>query len=62
MDRAAYDLRPLANVQITNAGSVPGSSTGGLNLKAAYSYQHTALASARPVLGGITDIGAYEVK
>ena len=61
VNRAAYDLRPLANVLITNAGSVPGNATDGLNLKAMYSYKHTASASARPVLG-LTDIGAYEVQ
>ena len=62
VNRAAYDLRPLANVLITNAGSVPGYAADGLNLKPVYSYKHTALSSSRIVLGGLTDIGAYEVR
>lgn len=62
VDRAAYDLRPLASALIANAGSTPGTSSGGLSLKATASYKHTAAGSTRSTLGGVIDIGAYEVQ
>lgn len=62
VDKAAYDLRPLEHALITNAGSSPGSSTGGLSLKAAASYKHTAAGLGRSTLGTAIDIGAYEVQ
>jgi hypothetical protein len=61
VDRAAYDLRPLANSQITNAGSSPGTSAGGLSLKATASYKHTATGITRSTIGSAIDIGAFEV-
>ena len=59
VNRAAYDLRPLANTLVTNAGSVPGVSATGVSLKPVAQYKHVASGVARPVLGTI-DIGAYE--
>ena len=61
-DRAGYDLRPLSNALIINAGSSPGTSSGGLSLKATSSYKHTASGLGRSTLGSLIDIGAYEVK
>lgn len=62
VDRAAYDLRPVANVQITNAGSLPGTSTEGLSLQASASYKHIASGISRTTLGTAVDIGAYEAQ
>jgi hypothetical protein len=59
VNRSAYDLRPLANPLVTNAGSVPGVSTSGISLKPTAIYKHVAAGTTRPVLGTI-DIGAYE--
>ena len=61
-DRAGYDLRPLSNSLIINAGSSPGTSSGGLSLKATSSYKHTASGLGRSTLGSLIDIGAYEVQ
>ena len=62
VNRAAYDLRLASAPQIVNAGSNPGTSAGGLSLKATASYRHTASYSARSTLGTQIDIGAYEVQ
>jgi len=62
VNKAAYDLRPASGAQIINAGSNPGTSAGGLSLKATVSYKHTASYAARSTLGGQIDIGAYEVQ
>lgn len=62
VDRAGYDLRPLVGTLIVNAGSAPGTSSGGLSLKAASSYKHTAAAGTRSTLGSGIDIGAYEIQ
>ncbi|MFC3461183.1 MULTISPECIES: hypothetical protein [Massilia] len=62
VNKAAYDLRPASGTQIVNAGSNPGSSDGGLSLKATASYKHTASYASRSTLGGAIDIGAYEVQ
>jgi hypothetical protein len=59
VNRAAWDLRPLANALVTNAGSVPGVSATGIALKPAGQYKHVAGGVARPALGAL-DIGAYE--
>ena len=61
VNRAAYDLRPLANALVTNAGSTPGVSTSGISLKPVAQYKHVASGTARPALGTI-DIGAYEAQ
>ena len=62
VDRAGYDLRPAVGTLIVNAGSSPGTSSGGLSLKAASSYKHTASGVTRSTLGSQIDIGAYEVQ
>jgi len=62
VNRAAYDLRPLSSALVVNAGSVPPLATGGISLKPASSYKHTASAVERPTLGTKVDIGAYEVQ
>ena len=61
VNRAAYDLRPLTNSLVTNAGSVPGTSSSGVSLKPVAQYKHVASGVARPALGTI-DIGAYEAQ
>ena len=61
VSRSAWDLRPLANALVTNAGSVPGVSTAGVSLKPVAQYKHVASAVTRPVLGAY-DIGAYEAQ
>jgi len=61
VSRSTWDLRPLANSLVTNAGSVPGVSAGGVSLKPVAHYKHVASAVARPVLGAY-DIGAYEAQ
>jgi hypothetical protein len=59
VNRAAYDLHPLANALVTNAGSDPGVAATGVSLKPIGEYKHVAGGNARPVLGAL-DIGAYE--
>ena len=61
VDRVGYDLTPLLNALIVNAGSAPGNSSGGLSLKATSHYKHMASSSTRSTRGAI-DIGAYEVQ
>jgi hypothetical protein len=61
VNRSAWDLRPLANALVTNAGSTPGVSTSGISLKPIAQYKHVAAGVARPVLGAL-DIGAYEAQ
>jgi hypothetical protein len=61
VSRSTWDLRPLANALVTNAGSVPGVSAAGVSLKPVAQYKHTASATSRPVLGAY-DIGAYEAQ
>jgi hypothetical protein len=62
VNRAAYDLRPVTNSLIVNAGSTPGTSSDGSSLKANASYKHLAASTARSTLGTKVDIGAYEVQ
>jgi hypothetical protein len=62
VNRAAYDLRPLASALVVNAGSVPALATSGVSLAPTASYKHTASATERMTLGSKLDIGAYEVK
>jgi hypothetical protein len=59
VNRAAYDLRPLVNALVTNAGSVPGTSSTGVSLKPVAQYKHSASGVTRPAMGAL-DIGAYE--
>jgi hypothetical protein len=62
VNRAAYDLRPLASALVVNAGSVPRLAAGKVSLSPAASYKHTAGATPRSTLGSKVDIGAYEVQ
>ena len=62
VNRAAYDLRPLASTLIVNAGSAAGTASGNVSLSASASYKHTASSTARSTLGTKVDIGAYEVQ
>ena len=62
VNRAAYDLRLGSGSQIINAGSNPGTSSGGLSLKATASYKHTSSYTNRSTLGSAIDIGAYEIQ
>jgi hypothetical protein len=59
VDRAHYDLRPLANALVVNAGSVPGTAPSGFGLKPGAIYKHRASGATRPY-DGKYDIGAYE--
>ncbi|MGJ7915183.1 hypothetical protein ACI48D_06845 [Massilia sp. LXY-6] len=61
VNRAAYDLRPLANPLVVNAGSVPGVSPSGVGLKPGAVYKHRASGTTR-VYDGYYDIGAYEAQ
>jgi hypothetical protein len=61
VNRAAYDLRPLANALVVNAGSVPGSSLSGFGLKPGAVYKHRASGATR-AYDGKYDIGAYEAQ
>jgi len=61
VSRSTWDLRPLANTLVTNAGSTPGTSSSGVSLKPIAQYKHTASGVTRPVLGNL-DIGAYEAQ
>lgn len=59
VNRASYDLRPLSNALIVNAGSAPGVSPFGVALSPVAGYKHVAFGMARPITGAL-DIGAYE--
>lgn len=59
VNRAAYDLRPLASALIVNAGSAPGVSPFGVALSPLAGYKHVGTGIARPIVGAL-DIGAYE--
>jgi hypothetical protein len=61
VDRAKYDLRPIANALVINAGSAVGASATGVPLKPGAVYKHKASGASRPVLGAL-DIGAYEAQ
>ena len=62
VNRAAYDLRPLATPLIVDAGSVPPDGRGNVSLNAAASYKHTASGLKRYIINGEIDIGAYEAE
>lgn len=59
VNRAAYDLHPVANAQIVGAGSEPGVAPSGVALRPVMEYKHVAGSQARPV-GAKLDIGAYQ--
>lgn len=58
VNRAAWDLRPLANALVINAGTTPAV-VNNVSLKPIASYKHVASSAARTMVGKI-DIGAYE--
>jgi hypothetical protein len=59
VNRAAYDLHPLTNPQITGAGSEPIVPPSGVALRPVMEYLHIASASPRPAAVKL-DIGAYQ--
>lgn len=59
VNRAEYDLHPLANPQITGAGSEPIVPPTGVALRPTMEYKHTASGTPRPVAVKL-DIGAYQ--
>lgn len=59
INRVLFDLHPIANVLVINAGSAPGKSASGFDLSPTAQYKHTAAGETRPVTGAL-DIGAYE--
>lgn len=59
VNRAGYDLRPIANALVVNAASDPGKAATGVSLKPGAVYVHPASGAVRPVVGAL-DIGAYE--
>jgi len=59
INRILFDLHPIANVLVINAGSEPGKSASGVDLRPTAQYKHTAAGETRPVTGTL-DIGAYE--
>jgi hypothetical protein len=61
VNRATFDLRPLPNALVVNAGSAVGNAASGFVLKPIAVYQHTTNVAKRVVAGNI-DIGAYEVQ
>ena len=60
IDRASYNLAPLATSPLRNAGSDPGT-VAGKALAPAFVYVHIASGASRTVSGQI-DIGAYEAQ
>ena len=59
VDRANYDLHPLADSAVVKAGSSAGLSASGVDLNPAFQYKHIAGIEPRPVNGALS-IGAYE--
>ena len=59
VDQQAYDLVPLPNPMIIDAGSAPATPSSGISLTPEAIYTHPASGAARPVDSAI-DIGAYE--
>jgi len=58
VNRAAWDLRPLASALVVNAGSTVGTANG-VALKPVAEYKHVASSGTRKLVKTI-DIGAYE--
>lgn len=59
INRLLFDLHPLANPLVINAGSAPGKSAAGVVLAPTAQYKHSAASETRPSSGAL-DIGAYE--
>ena len=59
INRILFDLRPLTNALVTNAGTAPGQSRSGVELAPNAQYKHTSASETRPTSGAL-DIGAYE--
>jgi len=59
VNRAQFDLHPLANALVINAGTAPGKSAAGVSLAPTAQYKHTASGESR-LVSGTLDIGAYE--
>ena len=59
VNRAGYDLHPLANPLVIDAGSAPGTSATGVSLVPVAQYKHSASSETRSTVGAL-DIGAYE--
>lgn len=59
VNRTLFDLHPIANALIVNAGTTPGKSASGMSLAPTAQYKHTAASETRSILGTV-DIGAYE--
>lgn len=58
INRLLFDLHPIANVLVINAGSTPGVSAGGVSLTPVAQYKHLALGETRSAASA-RDIGAY---
>jgi hypothetical protein len=58
INRLLFDLHPIANVLVINAGSVPGVSAAGVSLTPVAQYKHTASGETRTAASA-RDIGAY---
>jgi len=59
INRVVFDLHPLANPLVINAGTAPGKSATGVALAPTAQYKHSASNETRPTSGAL-DIGAYE--
>jgi len=59
VNRGQFDLHPIANALVVNAGTAPGKSAAGVSLAPTAQYKHTAASESRPASGAL-DIGAYE--
>ena len=59
VDRARFDLHPIANALVINAGSEPGVLPNGMPLRPTAQYVHPASGQLRP-LDSALDVGAFE--
>lgn len=58
INRLLFDLHPIANVLVINAGSTPGVSASGVSLAPVAQYKHLASGETRAAASA-RDIGAY---
>jgi len=58
INRLLFDLHPIANVLVINAGSTPGVSASGVSLTPVAQYKHVASGETRTAASA-RDIGAY---